>query len=159
MPNVANMDVAGVCDRAVAYANEMLLSQSAKGIEFTKHEQIRIVAYLDSLEAYVEAVCKPENPLDLPKTHPTSHSFRDFPATEIVDAVENFPIKDVVRRLSALYTDISQAAGSKDRTSGLVAADQIRFTKLIENTRNVIEHAETIEDLPESPADVSALGK
>lgn len=146
--NVANFDVAGAADRLVRYGQELIGSQSAVQAEFNSHDRERAEQYLDRLIAYMGAVNQPENPLDLPRTHPTAYPVREFPADENIDSVENAEIKDLVRRLKAGYVELT-GSQSKDRASGFMAQDQKRITELIANAREIIKLGETVIDLPE----------
>jgi hypothetical protein len=84
--SVANFHTAGAADRLVTFANEIISSQSARQAEFNEHDRERATAYLDRLDAYVEVISNPANPLDLPKTHPTAYPIAEFPSDEQTDA-------------------------------------------------------------------------
>lgn len=146
--NVMNFDVAGAADRLVAYGKELIACQSARQAEFVIHDRERAAAYLDRLLAFMDAVNLPDNPLDLPKTHPTAYSVAVFPANEAIEAVENAEVKDLVWRLKAAYVEITESQ-SKDRASGFERADHERIKQLVENAREIIKLGETPIDLPE----------
>ncbi len=153
---VANFDIAGVVDRIVTFASELIASQSAVQAEFNVHDRGRASNYLDRLEAYVGVISEPDNPLDLPKTHPTAYPVTDFPPDEDINGIENAEVRDLVRRFKAGYIELVQSQ-SKDRASGIFDADKTRLMALIENARGIIAFAETSVDLPENPGDVSAV--
>ena len=155
--SVANFDIAGAADRIVTFARELIDSQSAKQAEFNVHDRTRATAYLERLEAFVEVIAKPANPLDLPKTHPSAYPVADFPADEQINAIENAEVRDLVRRFKAGYVELVQSQ-SKDRASGIFEADNTRLAALIENAKAIITFGQDSVDLPENPADVAAVG-
>lgn len=154
--NVANMDVAGLAGRLVQYARELMLSQSARQVEFSIHDRERCTTFLDRIILYIDAVCKPSNPLDLPRSHPTMHPCTVFPADEELHAIENALIMDLLCRFKAGWVEIV-GSQSKDRASGILPADIGRMKALVENCRLFIELGETTMDLPENPGDVAAV--
>lgn len=145
---VKNFDVAGVVDRLARYASELVVSQSASNAEFNEHDRGRATKYLDRLTAYMDAVNTPANPLDLPKTHPTDYPVKDFTPDEAVNAIENAEVRDLVRRLKAAYTELSESQ-SRDRVSGFLVTDHDRIKALVENARNIVALGVNTEDLPE----------
>jgi hypothetical protein len=154
--SVANFDVAGAADRIVTFANELIASQSAKQAEFNVHDRDRSSDYLDRLESYIGVIAQPDNPLDLPKTHPTAYPVTDFPVDEQINVIENAEVRDLVRRFKAGYVEFVHSQ-SKDRASGIFAADKTRLDALIENSRGIIAFGQASVDLPENPADVPAI--
>ena len=104
----------------------------------------------------MKVIADPENPLDLPKTHPTAYPVADFPADELTNAIENAEVRDLVRRFKARYTELVQSQ-SKDRASGIFEADRKRLETLIENTLGIVAFGESSVDLPENPGDVPAI--
>lgn len=154
--NVANFDVAGAADRLVRYAQELIGSQSASQAEFNEHDRGRATQYLDRLLAYMIAVNQPDNPLDLPRTHPTAYPVDELPADENINAIENAEVRDLVRRLKAAYTELTQSQ-SKDRASGFMAQDQERISKLVENARKIIDLGQVVIDLPEQAGETPLL--
>ncbi|MFW6061194.1 MAG: hypothetical protein ACOC93_00140 [Planctomycetota bacterium] len=156
MPStVANFDVAGAADRVVTFARELIASQSARQAEFNSHDRGRATAYLGRLESYVGVISTPSNPLDLPKTHPSSYPVADFPADEEINAIENAEVRDLVRRFKAGYVELIHSQ-SKDRATGIFEADKGRLEALIENAKGIISFGAESVDLPENPADVPA---
>jgi len=154
--SVANFDIAGAADRIVTFANEVLASQSARQAEFNLHDRDRASAYLDRLESYVSVIANPTDPLDLPKTHPSSYPVADFPTDEDINVIENAEVRDLVRRFKAAHVELVNSQ-SKDRATGIFEADRTRLEALIENARGIIAFGQTSVDLPENPGDVNAL--
>ncbi len=155
MPEIANFDIAGACDRIVSFANELVGSQSAKQAEFTIHDRTRATAYLSRLENYVGVVSEPSNPLDLPKTHPGVFPVKEFVGDDAINAIENAELRDLVRRFKSAFIELL-GSQSKDRASGLFEFDKQRLLALIENARGIITFGENSVDLPENPNDVKA---
>ncbi len=157
MPNtVANFDIAGAADRIVTFASELIASQSARQAEFNVHDRERGIAYLDRLQSYVDIISQPSNPLDLPKTHPTSYPVTDFPADESINVIENAEVRDLVRRFKAGFVELVNSQ-SKDRASGIFEADKTRLIALIDNAKGIIAFGQDSMDLPENLADVPAV--
>lgn len=97
--SIANFDIAGAADRIVTFANEIIASQSARQAEFNEHDRGRATAYLDRLGFYIGVISVPADPLDLPKTHPTSYPIAAFPADDEINAIENAAPTTARRRL------------------------------------------------------------
>jgi len=154
--SVANFDIAGAADRINTFAREVIASQSARQAEFNSHDRDRATAYLDRLESYVGVISNPSNPLDLPKTHPSSYPIADFPTDEEINAIENAEVRDLVRRFKAAHVELINSQ-SKDRATGIFDSDRSRLEALIENARGIIAFGQTSVDLPENPGDVNAL--
>lgn len=150
----ANMDVAGIADRIVAFAAEIILSQSAKSNgTLQQADHARWKDYLDRLDAVVEGFTIP--PMDLPRTHPDNYAAKGFPA-EWEPEVENTTAKDIVRRLQAAHKELTQSA-SKDQSSGVLEYDTARILALTANSRKVLEVTHPALDMPEQTADVIAM--
>lgn len=154
--SVANFDIAGAADRIVTFANEIIASQSARQAEFNEHDRGRATAYLDRLGFYIGVISVPANPLDLPKTHPTSYPIALFPADDQINAIENAEVRDLVRRFKAAHVELINSQ-SKDRATGIFDHDRSRLEALIENARGIISFGESSVDLPENPADTPAV--
>lgn len=149
----ANMDVAGIGDRIVAFGKEMILSQSGKSnSELVAADRERWGTYLDRLDAIVERFKIP--PLDLPRTHPDNYVAKGFPV-EWEDDVENNTVKDVVRRIQAAHNELVESA-SKDQACGIQEHDVTRLLALTANCRTVLEVTEPALDMPEQTNDVVA---
>lgn len=149
----ANMDVAGIGDRIVAFGKEMILSQSAKSnSDLLGADRERWGAYLDRLDAIVERFNIP--PMDLPRTHPDNYTAKGFPM-EWEDDVENNTVKDVVRRVQAAHNELVESA-SKDQASGVQGHDVKRLLALTANCRTVLEVTDPALDMPEQTNDVIA---
>ena len=152
----ANMDVAGIGDRIVAFGKEMVLSQSAKSnSNLVEADRVRWDTYLTRLDAIVERFKIP--PLDLPRTHPDNYTANGFPV-EWEGDVENNTVKDVVRRVQAAHNELVESA-SKDQASGVQDHDATRLLALTANCRSVLEVTEPALDMPEQTNDVVAGGK
>jgi hypothetical protein len=149
----ANMDVAGISDRIVAFSAEIILSQSATSNgDIQIRDKERWGTYLDRLDAILDNFNTP--PMDLPRTHPDNYTGKGFPSNW-EDQVENTTAKDVVRRLQAGHKELTQSA-SKDQGSGILGYDVERLKALTENARTVISVTEPALDMPEQTTDVIA---
>ena len=146
---VSNMDVAGVCDRVTVYARELIASQSAyNGGLFLEQDRNRLATYLDRLETF--AVAANSAPLDLPKIHQVGYSLlKQFPTDTDIEGVENQDAKDIVRRLKALWIDMSESQ-SADLASGINRFDLARFRAIVESCRALLAVATESIDLPEN---------
>lgn len=150
---VSNMDVAGLCDRTTLFANELIKSQSAfNGGFFLETDRVRLASYLDRLESF--AVAANSQPLDLPKIHNVGFSLlKMFPTDGEIEAVENQDVKDIIRRLKALWIDMSESQ-SADLASGLNRFDLARFKSLVESCRAMLAMSGESIDLPENSGNV-----
>lgn len=146
---VSNMDIAGLCDRVTMFANELIHSQSAfNGGLFLQSDRARLASYLDRLETFVAAVS--QAPLDLPKIHNVGFSLlKSFPNDQQIEGVENQDVKDIIRRLKALWIDMSESQ-SADLSSGVNRFDVSRFTQVVESCRALLNLAGDAIDLPEN---------
>ena len=158
---VSNMDIAGLCDRTTVYARELIASQSAfNGGFFLESDRARLATYLDRLEAF--AVAANSQPLDLPKIHNVGFSLlKQFPTDVEIENVENQDVKDILRRLKALWIDMSESQ-SADLASGVNRFDLGRFRAIVESCRALLAMSGDSIDLPENlgnvPAPVVASG-
>jgi hypothetical protein len=146
---VSNMDIAGLCDRTTVYARELVASQSAyNGGFFLESDRARLATYLDRLEAF--AVAANSQPLDLPKIHQVGFSLlKAFPSDEQIESVENQDCKDIIRRLKALWIDMSESQ-SADLASGINRFDLARFRSIVESCRALLAMSGDSIDLPEN---------
>ena len=146
---VSNMDIAGLCDRTTVYARELISSQSAfNGGFFLESDRARLATYLDRLEAF--AVAANSQPLDLPKIHQVGFSLiKAFPTDTEIESVENQDVKDIIRRLKALWIDMSESQ-SADLASGINRFDLIRFRSIVESCRALLSMSGDSIDLPEN---------
>lgn len=146
---VSNMDIAGICDRVTVYARELIASQSAyNGGLFLEQDRIRLATYLDRLDVYATAANSA--PLDLPKIHNVGFALlRSFPTDSEIEGVENQDAKDIVRRLKALWVDMSESQ-SADLASGINRFDLARFRAILESCRALLGVATESIDLPEN---------
>ena len=146
---VSNMDIAGLCDRATVYARELIKSQSAfNGGFFLETDRVRLASYLDRLESFATAANS--QPLDLPKIHNVGFSLlKAFPNDGEIEAVENQDCKDIIRRLKALWIDMSESQ-SADLASGINRFDLGRFKALVESCRALLAMSGDSIDLPEN---------
>lgn len=150
---VSNMDIAGLCDRVTVYARELISSQSAfNGGLFLEQDRLRLATYLDRLESF--AVASNQSPLDLPKIHNVGFSLlKQFPNDQQIEGVENQDCKDIVRRLKALWVDMSESQ-SADLASGINRFDLMRFQAIVESCRALLAVATESLDLPENNGNV-----
>ena len=150
---VSNMDIAGLCDRTTVYARELISSQSAyNGGFFLESDRARLATYLDRLEAF--AVAANSQPLDLPKIHQVGFSLiKAFPTDTEIESVENQDVKDIIRRMKALWIDMSESQ-SADLASGINRFDLGRFRAVIDSCRNLLAMATESMDLPENQSNV-----
>lgn len=146
---VSNMDIAGLCDRVTVYARELISSQSAfNGGFFLEADRERFATYLDRLEGFATAANS--QPLDLPKIHNVGYSLlKSFPTDEQIEAVENQDCKDIVRRLKAMWVDLSESQ-SADLASGINRFDLMRFKALLDSMRALLAMSGDSIDLPEN---------
>jgi folate-binding Fe-S cluster repair protein YgfZ len=146
---VSNMDIAGLCDRTTVYARELIASQSAyNGGFFLESDRARLATYLDRLEAF--AVAANAQPLDLPKIHQVGFSLlKAFPTDTEIESVENQDVKDIIRRMKALWIDMSESQ-SADLASGINRFDLIRFRSIVESCRALLAMSGDSIDLPEN---------
>lgn len=146
---VSNMDIAGLCDRATIYARELVASQSAfNGGLFLENDRIRLAAYLDRLENF--AIAANAAPLDLPKIHNVGFALlKAFPTDDQIEGVENQDVNDIVRRLKALWIDMSESQ-SADLASGINRFDLARFKAIVESCRALLGMSGESLDLPEN---------
>lgn len=158
MATVTNFDIAGVGDRTVQFAEELLKSQSAGQAEFNVHDRGRATAHCDRVLSFLTLVTADPNPLDLPKTHPTSYPVRDFLDDDAVDSIENTTVKDVVRRWKAAHTE-AVGSQSADRASGVQAQDLGRLVALIEAIKLLVEFGADTPDIPEAADAGKVKGK
>lgn len=152
---VSNMDIAGLCDRTTVYARELIASQSAfNGGFFLESDRARLATYLDRLEAF--AMAANSQPLDLPKIHNVGYSLlKQFPTDVEIEAVENQDVKDILRRLKALWIDMSESQ-SADLASGVNRFDLGRFKAIVESCRALLAMSGDSIDLPENIGNVPA---
>lgn len=150
---VSNMDIAGLCDRATVYSRELIASQSAyNGGFFLETDRIRLATYLDRLESFATAANS--QPLDLPKIHNVGFALlKQFPTDEQIEAVENQDVKDIIRRMKALWVDMSESQ-SADLASGINKFDLSRFTAIIDSCRALLAMSGSSIDLPENSGNV-----
>ena len=150
---VSNMDIAGMCDRITVYTRELIASQSAyNGGFFLESDRERLATYLDRLESFATAANS--QPLDLPKIHNVGFSLlKQFPTDTEIEAVENQDVKDIVRRMKALWVDMSESQ-SADLASGVNRFDLLRFKALIDSCRALLAMSGDSIDLPENLGNV-----
>jgi hypothetical protein len=150
---VSNMDVAGMCDRITVYTRELIASQSAfNGGFFLESDRARLATYLDRLESFATAANS--QPLDLPKIHNVGFSLlKQFPTDQEIEGVENQDVKDIVRRMKALWVDMSESQ-SADLASGVNRFDLLRFKALIDSCRALLAMSGDSIDLPENLGNV-----
>lgn len=153
---VRNLDVAGLGDRIVELAVNLLEDASVAQAETSPHAIRRIKAGLDRLDRYVVAVSSPIQPLDLTVSFPQPVAVLDFPIGRVGE-IENREIKDIVRRLLKLWQE-TIGGQSKDRTSGLNSHDKQRFDELVSNIRSMVAFikGEPAGDSAETPDGVTA---
>lgn len=146
---VSNMDIAGLCDRTTVYSRELIASQSAfNGGFFLETDRARLASYLDRLEAFATAANS--QPLDLPKIHNVGFSLlKQFPTDSEIEGVENQDVKDIIRRMKALWVDMSESQ-SADLASGINRFDLSRFKSIIESCRALLSMSGDSIDLPEN---------
>lgn len=151
---VTNMDVASLCDRLARYGYEIIKSQSSIGTGNLNIADVgRWGTYLDRIDAMLDNYSVP--PLDLPKSHPNDHwRVRGFP-TNWEAVVENNSVRDVVRRIRAMHTELVNST-SKDQSSGIGDHDVTRLKAITANTRNLLEITSPAIDMPEQSADINA---
>ncbi len=146
---VANFDVAGLADRMCTFAQELQASQSATQAEFNPHDRARSTAYIERLVEFVNLTTSDDNPLDLPKTHPSMYPVHAFIDDQNINSIENAEVRDVVRRFKAGWVEVLNSQ-SADRASGLQAQDKGRILALLESTLKVVQFGESTPDLPET---------
>lgn len=146
---VSNMDIAGLCDRCTVYARELIASQSAfNGGFFLETDRIRLASYLDRLESFATAANS--QPLDLPKIHNVGFALlKVFPTDEQIEGVENQDVKDIIRRMKALWIDMSESQ-SADLASGINRFDLARFSAIVDSCRALLAMSGSSIDLPEN---------
>lgn len=145
--NVANLDVVSMADWCVKFARELVVSQSARTAEFAEFDRNRATDYLGRIQNYADLAA--EVKLDLPATHPGSYPVAEFIPNEDINAIENAVVKNVLRRIQALYNELTKSQ-SKDSATGLHPADKSRLDSLLAETKKVIDFGETTLDLPEN---------
>jgi hypothetical protein len=150
--SVANFDVAGLADRFLLFANEIINCQSAVQVEFNVHDQKRGLSYMAELTRWLDIISLPNDPMDLPKSHPGSYPVLDFVTDDNINKTENPIVRDLLRRLKAGWTELV-GSQSSDRTTGLNPADKVRLTALIANIVGVLEASIQTLDMPENPTD------
>lgn len=143
------MDIAGLCDRVTFYTLELKNSQSAfNGGFFLPSDRDRLSTYLARLENFAAAANS--TPLDLPKIHNVGYSLlKTFPSDSDIESIENQDVKDIVRRMKALWVDMANSQ-SADLASGINRFDLARFQSVIESCRSLLALATDSIDLPEN---------
>jgi hypothetical protein len=150
---VSNFDIAALCDRTTIFAREVYKSASSfNGGVYLEADLIRANTYLDALEQTL--VQAETNPLDLPKVHGEGFSImKEFPTDEEIVAIENQNVKDLMRRLQALWKEMSNSQ-SADLMSGVNQFDAARIRAVLVSSRAVLANAAEQLDLPENYGNV-----
>jgi hypothetical protein len=150
---VSNFDIAALCDRTTIFAREVYKSASSfNGGVYLESDLIRANTYLDALEqTLAQAIA---NPLDLPKVHGEGFSImKEFPSDEEIVAIENQSVKDLMRRMQALWKEMANSQ-SADLMSGVNQFDAERIRAVIASSRAVLANAADQLDLPENYGNV-----
>ena len=147
---VANHDIAGIAERLDEIIYELLKAQSAGLTDVRDFDRTRIDEYMQLLQRYADWVVSVPN-LDLPETHPRMHPI-NYISEELNIDIENKALRDVVRMLQALITEMTSAQ-SAAAASGLTTHDKRRFDQVMEKVRNFmtdyVDQTHPI-DMPES---------
>jgi len=153
---VRNLDVAGLADRIVELAVNVLDDASSGQSETSPHAIRRMREGLARLDRYVAAVSAPVQPLDLTVSFPQPVEVLAFPEGRLGEP-ENRETKDIVRRLLKLWQE-TVGGQSKDRTSGLQVHDKRRYDELVANMRSIIDfiEGEPSGDVAETPDGVTS---
>jgi len=144
---VGNMDIAGLCNRVVKYAEEILESSTAHvgGAVHSKDEQ-RWASWMDRLQDYVSFHAQEE--MDLPKTFNYGFSLlQPFPSDEVIEGTESQIARDLLRYLKSLWIEASESQSS-DWAATIRQFDAERFFSVIDKCRGIMALAHPEVDLP-----------
>jgi hypothetical protein len=146
---VSNFDVATMVDRTTIYAREVFYSASASnGSVYLEQDLIRHRTYVENLQTVLDRIRA--TPMDLPKVHGEGFSLlMDFPLDEDIVKVENQYVKEVLRRLQALWYELTNSQ-SADQTSGINEFDSIRIEAILNAISSILNDAAEPLDLPEN---------
>jgi hypothetical protein len=153
----ANFDTCAIADRLTRIALEVFTSASAtNGSVYLDSDLNRARTYLDLIQSNLDRVRAPQ--LDLPKSHGFLYSIlMTFPSDEDIVGVENQYVKEVLRRLQALWIEVITSQ-SADLQSGINEFDYLRCSAIVDSINAVLNDATTPYDFPENPGNVPVAG-
>lgn len=154
---VANFDICAIADRLTRVAMEVYYSASASnGSVYLEPDLNRTRTYLDLLQATLDRI--KATPMDLPKSHGFLYSLlMTFPSDEDIVGVENQYVKEVLRRLQALWVEMANCQ-SADQQSGINDFDYGRASSVVDSITAVLNDATTAYDFPENVGNVPVPG-
>ena len=148
MATIYNHDLKGFLDRVARFKEELIKSVSSASSELNEFDRKRIVAYLSSMDSYLDWV-QAEPALDLPESSPKAYTVADAPS---VIVVESEIVNDLGRLLDVCYEECLHSQSAR-KAAGLIAFDEARTRSLIRKCMSYIEtyvSSETPLDFPES---------
>lgn len=148
--SVFNQDVAGLTERIDEIIYEIAKSQSAGLTDMRSFDRTRLTQYVELLKRYAAWVTDAPD-VDLPETHP-----RDYPikyiSEAIDDEVENKALRDLIRYLRSLITELTNSQSAK-QANGLTTHDKRRFDLVVQKVEafltDYVDNTQPI-DMPES---------
>lgn len=145
---VQNHDIVTIADKVTRFSVEMFKSVSSSLAGMNSHDQVRLNAYLDSIDKIHDwAINVPD--LDLPETHPRQWAIEAFP---VVSDVESEEINQIGRLLNVCWYELVNSASAR-APSGLNKYDSARLRSYVEKIRLFLANyvaAVSPLDLPES---------
>lgn len=153
---IYNDDIVGIYNRVNRFVIELIKSASANVNDINEHDNIRIVNYLNSLQAYINWVVS-QNQLDLPETHPKTTTLEDAPA---IPLMENLMIKDLIGLFLRARDEIINSQSARN-SNGLIPFDLARINAVIQKSRAyLVDYVEKVIpiDMPESTPNSPTTG-
>ena len=144
-----NDDIVGLHNRINRTLVELYKSASANVTAVNVHDFKRTSDYLVDLTLFTDYITSPEFPLDLPDTHPFTHTLSPDP--EIPD-IENMMVEDLMRLLVRGRGELVLSQSSRNAT-GLISHDEKRWRAiLVQADKFMVEYVAKVTpiDLPES---------
>jgi hypothetical protein len=154
---VANFDICAISDRVARVAMEVFYSASASnGSVYLEADLNRTRSYMDLLQATLDRI--KATPMDLPKSHGILYSLlMTFPSDEDIVGVENQYVKEVLRRLQALWHEVTMSQ-SADQQSGINDFDYARASTVVDSVMAALNDATVAYDFPENVGNVPVPG-
>jgi len=145
-----NQDIAGLAERIDEIVFEVAKSQSAGLTDMRPFDRTRIGEYVALLNRYADWVVSAPD-VDLPETHPREHPIK-YISADVDDDLENKSLRDLVRYLRALITELTNSQSAK-QANGMTTHDKRRFdlvmAKVAAFLSDYVDNTQPV-DMPES---------
>lgn len=148
-PDVRNLHVRSIAERADASIVNVLKDESANSQELRPHSEQRLRSYIRELREFTEWV-QSRPLLDLPKSHPNP-LILDYTAQTTSRHIQNRSMRDFASLLEAVIVELVESESAM-LASGLQAYDANRVDALYDQADQLIDFmvAEEPIDKPES---------